>query len=294
MDGILVIKKEKGLTSRDVVNQLSKKFNIKKMGHTGTLDPLATGVLVVAINEGCKIIELLTSTYKEYIATVLIGNMSDTLDTTGKITEEKKVDHVSVKKLKEVISSFNKTYIQEVPKYSAVKVNGKRLYQYARENIDVSLPKREVTVSNMNLVKEPYQIDGRWYFSFSCRVSKGTYIRSLIKDLGESYGLPFIMHELKRVKQGKFLIENAKTIKDVTLLDVINIYDVLSDEMEILKVNNQDALHISNGMIMDKKFKSNMALLVMNDNTPLAIYKEDLKDKKKMRPYKIFNISKEK
>ena len=137
--GIVYVNKEKDMTSFDVVNQISKLFGIKRVGHTGTLDPLAEGVLLVAIGKATKVVELLTATYKEYIATVKLGIKTDTLDITGKVLEQKEVPNLE--NLDEVLNSFKKTYLQEVPIYSAVKVNGKKLYEYARNNEQVELPK---------------------------------------------------------------------------------------------------------------------------------------------------------
>ena len=140
---VLYINKPKGVTSFDVVNEISKKFGIKRVGHTGTLDPLATGVLIVTVGTACKVVELLTSNDKEYIATVDLGYSTDTLDIEGKVLEKEEIkDNLNIE---EVLNSFQKTYLQEVPIYSAVKVNGKKLYEYARKNIDIELPKKEVT-----------------------------------------------------------------------------------------------------------------------------------------------------
>ena len=143
MNGILIIDKPKGITSRDVVNNVVKRFNTKKVGHTGTLDPIATGVLVVCVGSATKLVDELTSHDKEYIASVELGALTDTLDNTGKILNEEKC----IKTKEEIIdalNSFKGKYMQEVPIYSAVKINGKKLYEYARENIDIELPKREV------------------------------------------------------------------------------------------------------------------------------------------------------
>ena len=145
MNEIILVNKPKGITSRDVVNKISKILNTKKVGHNGTLDPLATGVLVITTNKYTKLNNLLSSREKEYIAEVKIGIETDTLDITGNIIE-KKEEHLDINKLKTTLKKYKKTYMQEVPKYSAVKVNGKKLYEYAREGIEVTLPKKEVTI----------------------------------------------------------------------------------------------------------------------------------------------------
>ena len=139
MNGILVVNKDLGYTSRDVVNITSKVLNTKKVGHTGTLDPMATGVLVLCVGNGLKLCELLTEHDKEYIAGITLGIETDTLDMEGTVLSTKSVD-INKDKIYDAVNSFKGSYMQEVPKYSAVKVNGKKLYEYARNNIDVKLP----------------------------------------------------------------------------------------------------------------------------------------------------------
>ena len=147
-NGILLIDKPKGMTSRDVVNIVCKKFNTRKVGHTGTLDPIATGLMIICINKATSLVELITSEDKEYIAKVKLGLLTDTLDVTGNIIDEDRNYSVEFQELENVLKSFIGTYMQEVPKYSAIKVNGQRLYDYARQFKDVSLPKRLVKISS--------------------------------------------------------------------------------------------------------------------------------------------------
>ena len=211
MDAIYVIDKPKGLTSRDVVNQMGKILGTKHLGHTGTLDPLATGVLVIAVGRATKIIDLLTSTEKEYLAEVKMGLLTDTLDITGNVLEEVEVPSVSFMELEKTLQSFVGKYEQEVPLYSAVRVQGKRLYEYARENQKVVLPKREVEISKITLLN--LQQDT---FSFSVRVSKGTYIRSLIRDIGVKLQIPMSMQNLRRLHQGMFSIDEAIPLAQFT------------------------------------------------------------------------------
>lgn len=211
MDAIYVIDKPKGLTSRDVVNQMGKILGTKHLGHTGTLDPLATGVLVIAVGRATKIIDLLTSTEKEYLAEVKMGLLTDTLDITGNVLEQVEVPSVSFVELEKTLQSFVGKYEQEVPLYSAVRVQGKRLYEYARENQKVVLPKREVEISKITLLN--LQQDT---FSFVVRVSKGTYIRSLIRDIGVKLQIPMSMQNLRRLHQGMFSIDKAIPLAQFT------------------------------------------------------------------------------
>jgi len=191
--GIVVIDKDQNKTSRDIVNEICKQFQTKKVGHTGTLDPLATGVLVVAINEGTKIIEFLESDEKEYIAEAE----------------------------------------QIVPKYSAVHVNGKRLYEYARENQEVTLPSKNIEIKAIQLL-EIRSENNHQIFSFQTTVSKGTYIRSLIRDIGEKLGSPCIMKSLQRTRQGIFQLEQAKKVSDIESKDIISLKDALASYPSII------------------------------------------------------------
>lgn len=209
MDQLLVVNKPKGYTSRDVVNVLTKTFKTKKVGHTGTLDPIATGVLVCVTGKYTKLVNLLTSEDKEYIAEIKLGVKTDTGDITGNVIAMSK-DTVDTQKLEDVLSSFPKTYEQTVPKYSAVKINGKKLYEYARNNEEVELPKREVHIYTLELISVQDSL-----ITIKTKVSKGTYIRSLIEDICETLGVVGTMNSLVRTKQGKFTLEESFTLEDI-------------------------------------------------------------------------------
>ena len=152
MNGILIVNKEKNYTSRDIVNIVGRKFNTRKVGHTGTLDPMATGVLVICINSATKMVELLQADDKEYIAEITLGIDTDTLDITGNIIEEKNTI-ISKEKVTEAIKSMKGFYEQVVPIYSAVKINGKKLYEYARNNENIELPKRKIEIKEIELIQ---------------------------------------------------------------------------------------------------------------------------------------------
>ena len=287
MDNIIVVNKDKDYTSRDVVNVIGKIFNTKKVGHTGTLDPLATGVLIVCMNKALKVVDLITASDKEYIAKVVLGIDTDTLDITGNIISECKTN-VSVDMVKSVLNSFVGKSSQEVPKYSAVKVNGKKLYEYARNGIDVELPKREIQIFDIELISDIDIIDGHQEFSFRVKVSKGTYIRSLIRDIGIKLGCFACMKELTRTKQGKFSIDESYTLNDIKNgnYKLLNIKDVIDIEKVI--VSDDMLFKIKNGMILDKFFISDKALILDNNGNEIGIYKTYDKDSKKVKPDKIF------
>lgn len=287
MDNIIVVNKDKDYTSRDVVNVIGKIFNTKKVGHTGTLDPLATGVLIICMNKALKVVDLITASDKEYIAKVVLGIDTDTLDITGNIINECKTD-VNVDMVKSVLNSFVGKSIQEVPKYSAVKVNGKKLYEYARNGIDVELPKREIQIFDIELISDIDIVDGHQEFSFRVKVSKGTYIRSLIRDIGIKLGCFACMKELTRTKQGKFSIDESYTLNDIKNgnYKLLNIKDVI--DIEKVVVSDNMLFKIKNGMILDKFFISDKALILDNNGNEIGIYKTYDKDSEKVKPDKIF------
>ncbi len=282
MNGIILINKEKDYTSRDIVNIIGKELHTKKVGHTGTLDPLATGVLVICVGESTKISELLTSTYKEYIAEITLGIKTDTLDITGNILEERK-NSITKKQLEKVLNNMIKTYMQEVPIYSAVKVNGKKLYEYARNNEDVVLPKKEVTIKELELLEF-----NKNTFKIRCSVSKGTYIRSLINDICNELNIIGVMSNLIRTKQGKFDIKNTNTLEDIknNNYKLIPIEDVLN----LPKVDVDEYLEgrIKNGSILENRYDSDIIMFINKENKILAIYKVYEKNNTKIKPWKMF------
>lgn len=267
--GVIVINKEKDMTSFDVVNEISHLFGIKKVGHTGTLDPLAEGVLIVCIGKATKIVELLTAKDKEYIAGVKLGIKTDSYDITGNILAEKEVKEIN--NLEEVIYSFKKTYLQEVPIYSAVKVNGKKLYEYARNNKEVELPKKEVTIKDIELLSKEKDT-----FKIRTLVSKGTYIRSLINDIGNELKTYATMTSLIRTKQGKVTINEAFKLSEIknNNFKVYNIEETL--EYPVVKVNEEIEYKITNGVKLDNTFDIKDKVIFLNkDGKLLGIYEKD-------------------
>ena len=266
MNGILIVNKSDGFTSRDVVNKLSKVFNTKKIGHTGTLDPIAKGVLVVVLGKYTKLCEDLTQTYKEYIATFKLGILTDTLDITGNIIDKKSCN-VSEEEIRNVISNYKCVYDQEVPIYSSVKINGRKLYEYARNGEEVTLPKREVDIKSIEVLEINEDI-----IKIKCLVSKGTYIRSLIRDIGESLNTHATMTDLIRTKQGIFDIKDSYTIEDIENgnYKLINIEDVL----DLYVINNEYIKEATNGVKLKLDIK-NKYILFKSNNEEVALYKKD-------------------
>ena len=281
MDGILIIDKEKNYTSRDVVNIVSKTLKTKKVGHTGTLDPLATGILVICVGKATKLVDILTNHDKEYIADITFGIETDTLDSTGNIIrEENKI--INKEDIIQVLNSYKKEYDQQVPIYSAIKINGKKLYEYARENIDVELPTRKVNIYDIELLK--YEIiDNKTHIQIRCNVSKGTYIRSLIRDIGNSLNTCAIMTNLRRTKLGNFNIEDATKIKDIKNAKLYSIEEVLKNYKQI-EVSDNLEFKIKNGCKIENIYNEEYVLF-KNINGIIGLYKNE---NNILKPYKMF------
>lgn len=288
MNGIIVVNKEKDFTSRDMVNKVGKILGIKKIGHTGTLDPMATGVLVMCLGKCTCLVDMITSDYKEYIAGVKLGVLTDTLDTTGNVLNSEKVNF-SKDDILSALSSMVGEYNQEVPKYSAVKINGKKLYEYAREGIDVELPKRLVNIKSIELVSDIEYIDGCMEFNIKCLVSKGTYIRSLIRDIASKLGTVGVMSSLIRTKQGNFDISDAYSIDDILNgnYKIINLGTFFKDMYKV-KVDDDLKKYVLNGALVKNIYGVNEVLFVGSDESVLALYRVYDKDKSKLKPYKMF------
>lgn len=282
MNGIIVIDKEKGVTSRDVVNMVSKKINIKKIGHTGTLDPIATGVLVLCVGKATKISELITSYDKTYLATIKLGIETDTLDITGKIIKEESIPILIKEDIEKAINSFLGISTQEVPLYSAIKIKGKKLYEYARNNIEIEAPKRQIEVYNIELIN--FERDS---ITFQVKVSKGTYIRSLIKDICKKLNTIGTMSDLRRLTQGDFSIEQAIEIDEINeKKELISINEALK-AIPFEVVSDRKEIEIRNGKIIEKDLPNDLIKYIDKNGDVIAIYQTYSKDKTKIKPYKM-------
>lgn len=266
MNSVILVNKDKGKTSRDIVNNLTKVFNTKRIGHTGTLDPIAQGVLVICINKYTKLVNSLMSLDKQYIGTITLGVKTDTFDITGKVLEQKDVS-VSKEDIEKVFSSLIGKYEQVVPIYSAKKVNGKKLYEYARNGEEVKLPTNEVDIYNLELISyEKNKI------VFKCNCSKGTYIRSLIQTICDKLNVIGTMSDLVRTKQGNFDISNSYTVEDIengnykalSVKDLFGYKTYNLTEEEFNKIKNGSHIKIDSNE--DK-------MLLYYNNEEVAIYK---------------------
>lgn len=249
MDGILNVLKPAGMTSFDVVGYLRSVLKIKKIGHTGTLDPAAVGVLPVCIGKATKAIEFLMDKDKVYRAELTLGISTDTQDNTGEIICTKDVD-ATPDEIAKTIKSFCGKYRQLPPMYSAVKVNGRRLYELAREGLEAERKEREVEIHFIDILSIR---NNRVIFDVGC--SKGTYIRTLCSDIGERLGCGGHMSFLVRTKAGQFSLEDSLTLEDIAAFSIEKVLDkrvvgidkVFEDMVEIV-LKPAEEKRLVNGM----------------------------------------------
>ena len=287
MNGFLIINKPLGWTSRDIVNIVGKSLHTKKIGHAGTLDPNASGLLVLCMGKALKMCDLMMDYHKEYTAEVILGIATDTLDMDSNATILEDIDvNMDRKEIEVAIKSFIGKYKQEVPIFSSVKVNGRKLYEYARSKTPVELPNKEVEIDEISIIDDVKYENNKTYFSIHCSVSKGTYVRALIRDVGNKLNVPAVMNKLIRTKVGPFSIDDSYTLDDIenNNFKIIDIRNAFSN-INIVTVDNKTANKVRNGVILDKLFDGDMCFIEDNDRNLLALYKND---NDKSRPYKMF------
>lgn len=253
MDGIIVVNKSAGMTSHDVVNKVRRILKTKKVGHAGTLDPIATGVLPILIGKATKLSNEVMSEKKEYIAKIKLGIKTDTGDITGNVIEsdtEKKIKEIITDKEKIIntIDSFIGVQVQTPPIYSSIKINGKKLYEYAREGKKVEIPTRQIEIYNIELLNVN-ENDGTIDIRVEC--SKGTYIRSLCEDIASKLGTVGTMLKLKRTRTGIFDIEGSYTLEEIEEkgenIQYISIEELYKDAKDI-QLTKEELEKFLNGM----------------------------------------------
>ncbi len=245
--GIVIINKEAGNTSQMVVSKIKKILNVKKAGHIGTLDPLATGALPVLIGKATKLSKYLIEHDKTYIATLQLGQKTDTGDEEGKIIQEEKVKVLDEKNVKNILKKMQGKQMQAPHPYSAVKINGKKLYEYAREGKSVEIPQREIEIYTIKLL-EIDDIKKQITFEVSC--SKGTYIRVLCEDIAQKLGTVGFMKFLQRTKVDKFSLENAVKLEGLTEENVISVEDLCKNQYERIELNDRKLQLFLNGVML--------------------------------------------
>lgn len=267
--GIYYVDKPKGITSFDVCFKLRRVLGTKKIGHTGTLDPNATGVMIVLSDKDSKANQFLVTDSKRYFATCILGYQTDTLDIDGKIIEEKECNMPSKEEIEKVLNSFLGKSKQIPPMTSAIKVDGKKLYEYQREGKTVELKARDIEIYDIELVdiKEKE-------FSFNVSVSSGTYIRVLLKDILDKLNLVGTLKELRRTRIDNVDINDCIALEEILNGKIINhnLYELLSKKYKTIEI--EDPKDVLNGKPL-KLDADDELVLIAKDNKCLAIYEKD-------------------
>lgn len=300
LNGILPLYKPRGMTSHDCVAKIRKMFKTKKVGHTGTLDPEVTGVLPICIGRATKVAQYMSDYSKTYECEVTLGFSTTTEDFTGDIVEEKRVEAPFKR---EVIEKVLKSFIGEIeqvpPMYSAVKVNGKKLYEYARAGQQVERPRRKIVVHNLTILGEPNYSEDKFSFSFRVNCSKGTYVRTLAVDIGQALGYPAHMSKLTRTASGPFVKEDCVTFEQLQQFILNeNISDSLLKIEQALahfkkvKVTKDIELKVLNGSVLPlpNDLKEDRFTIFNENDECLAVYIKHPSKLGLMKPEKIIKI----
>lgn len=303
--GIIPIYKEAGMTSHDVVFKARKILKMKKIGHTGTLDPDVTGVLPLVAGQATKLTEYMQEKDKEYSAEVTLGVSTTTEDASGEILEKNDVSFIDVKEIDTVLQSFIGEYQQRVPKYSSVKVKGKKLYEYARAGIEVERPVKSVFIREIHRTSDLVQKeDGTLSFSLDVVCSKGTYIRTLAVDIGRQFNFPSHMSYLERQSSCGFNISQAVTLAELKERDPASVIQpiekVIDEDIEIniddrnllFKIKNGQKVYKDDMIKLTKRtsFDSSEYIVFKHREKVLAIYEEHPTKQDQLKPFKMFSI----
>ena len=271
INGFLLVHKDSGITSSRVVQIIKKKFNLKKVGHLGTLDPMATGLLIIAVNRATKFASLLLQSEKSYRAEVTLGTQTDTDDAEGEVISSKNI-HQNKSEIKEILLTFLGDSDQMPPNYSALKHKGKPMYKYARDGIKVEKPARKIFIKNINNIEINLP-----KLSFDIKCSKGTYIRSVARDLGLKLGCGAHLSKLIRTSQEKFKLSDACSLDDINLEKLISLENAFED-LDFIQLNESDADAFLHGRSIQTDFEDRNLLRVYDANNQfIAIGKKTSK-----------------
>ena len=289
-DGILPIYKERGMTSHDVVFKARKILKMKKIGHSGTLDPEVDGVLLLLLGGATKVSDYAMDLGKSYRAEVCLGIKTTTEDLTGEILEERTVEGIDISEIKGILKTMVGEIEQTPPIYSAVKVNGRKLYEYARRGqFDVEIPSRKVNIYNIEFIdNSEYYKDGKFYFTIDINCGKGTYVRTIATSIGEKLNIPSTMSKLTRTSSGKITIDHCLKLADVekclqenTLEDKILKKDFALEVYQFVEIQLFRAKQVMNGLRFRKNqfpdYDFSNGIVFTYNNEAIAIYY--LKDK---------------
>lgn len=304
MEGVLLLNKPAGMTSHDCVAKMRRLAKTKKIGHTGTLDPDVTGVLPICIGRATKIVEYLTASSKTYEAEVTIGFSTTTEDASGEIVESKPINHIITNEdVEKVLFSMTGSLEQTPPMYSAVKINGKKLYEYARAGIQIERPSRTITIHDFLLLGDVKNENNKVTFRFRVTCSKGTYVRTLAVMVGEKLGYPAHMSHLVRTKSGFFDLNDCMTFEEIeksiegnTFQDsLISIGEALKDLPKII-IHDNLAEKVKNGAVLElpnefEQLEVGAPIAIYNTNSYcIAIYTKHPTKQYLMKPIKVLMI----
>jgi tRNA pseudouridine55 synthase len=268
MNGVLVVDKPKGITSFDVVREVRRALKVKKVGHTGTLDPMATGVLPICIGDATKIAQFITEASKAYDATVKLGVTTDTLDAEGKVLETRPVPALNRELLERTFDKFRGTFAQVPPMYSAVKIGGKRLYELARAGEEVERAPRQVTVHELLL--RDFSAEE---LKLSVHCSKGFFVRTLAAELGEALGCGAHLTALRRTQSGPFSLSQAVPLEKVVAggaVTLVGLNDALKD-LPSFQVTEAEAARVKHGGVVEVSGKTGLHRVLEPSGALLAV-----------------------
>ncbi len=303
MHGIIPIWKEKGMTSHDVVYKVRKIIGIKKVGHTGTLDPEVEGVLPICIGQATKLASFILDSDKVYEAEVTIGQATETEDRTGKIiAEDTSVKTIKHEQLVQVFNEMTGKIVQTPPMYSAIRVNGRRLYEYARLGIEVERPSREICIRELTRLDGEDDLEGMYpSFAFRVTCSKGTYVRTLAVDIGKKLGYPAHMSSLIRVESGGYEQEDCVTLEQLqevverdALSDVLLPLETALSDYPFVEVSEEDEWLYRNGQVFDAHplLQTYDEIVVAFNGKAIGIYQNHPTKEGRMKPSKMFPLNK--
>ena len=269
MDGFIFLDKCDGMTSTKAGSKLKTIFHTKKIGHVGTLDPFATGLLIIGVNKGTKAITFFDDFTKEYVATIKLGAATDSMDLTGNVIETKEVPNLSRDKINEVLRSFLGKSKQLPPMTSAIKINGQTLYKLAHQGKEIDRPLRDIEVYEIELLDNKDD-----EITFRALVSKGTYIRVLGSYIANKLGTVGHLTKLRRTKVGPFDVKEAIKLKDVSELSLKSTYDVLKEFASVISLEGKVIDDIKNGKIkyFNGEYPHDKLLIVDSNNNVVAMY----------------------
>lgn len=296
MDGLIILNKPLNISSHDAVFKVKKILKEKKVGHTGTLDPLASGILIICLGKATKLSQYLTTDSKVYRAIIILGLSTKTYDLEGEVVEEVDTVDVTNEQIDKALDSFIGKSMQYPPIYSAIKKDGKKLYEYALKGESVEIEPREIEVYEAKRVGDFLKENNRIIFEVDLNVSKGTYIRSIANDLGKKLGVPSVLGGLVRSSCSGFSLEDCCTLEDIengeynliSPVEALKDYFKVSDEESVKKAKN--GMKISYRYIKEKYQETPNRFAIVNDNQLIAIYKLEYSNELKTYFYKADTV----